>query len=85
MNVESGERYEVVVKHDVRGVLHKAGFKNLGQAHAFLRARWGALPNEWTRDMQCGGVVYDTHDSRKRVIVLGADYLTDEGRGDKGA
>ena len=45
-STESDERYEVVVKHDMKGVLHMGSFKTLSQARAFLMARWAELPVE---------------------------------------
>ena len=35
---ENDESYEVVVKHDLIGVLHNASFQTLNQAYAYLRA-----------------------------------------------
>ena len=39
-STESDERYEVVVKHYLKGVLHMGSFKTTNQARAFLMARW---------------------------------------------
>ena len=76
---ECDERYQVVMRHYLRDILHMASFNTLDQAHAYLRACWAKLPVD--RDMieiQCGAAIYDQHNSRKRVLVLGADYLTKE-------
>jgi hypothetical protein len=78
---ENDEPYEVVVKHHLIGVLHNASFQTLDQAHAYLRACWAKLP---VIDIQFSGAIYDKHNSRKRVLTLGADYLTTE-NGDKPA
>jgi hypothetical protein len=81
---ENAEPYEVVVKHDSIGVLHNASFQTLNQAHAYLRACWAKLPVESDIYIQFGGAIYDKHNSRKRVLTFGADYLTEE-NGDKPA
>ena len=73
---ENDEPYEVVVKHDWIGVLHNASFQTLNQAHAYLRACWAKLPVECDIDILFGGAIYDNHASRKRVLTLGADYVT---------
>jgi hypothetical protein len=76
---ESDERYQVVIKHYLKDVLHMASFKTLDQAHAYLRACWAKLPVDRDMiDIQCGAAIYDNHNCRKRVLVLGADYLTNE-------
>ena len=80
-STESDERYEVVVKHYLKGVLHMATFKTEKQAHTFLMARWAKLPVErGMANIDCGGAIYDTHESRKRIFTLGAAYLADEDR-----
>jgi hypothetical protein len=78
---ESDERYEVVVKHYLKGVLHVASFKTLEKAHAFLMARWAELPVERGMDqIDCGVGIYDKHEPGKRVYKLCARYLVDEDR-----
>ena len=80
-STESDERYEVVVKHYLKGVLHMASFKTTGQARDFLMARWAELPVErGMAEIDCGAAIYDKHESRKRVLTLGAPYLVDEDR-----
>ena len=91
---ESDKRYEVVVKHYLKGVLHMAYFNELNEAHNWLTARWaetvkrsGAKDAVDRADFQSsyGGAIYDPHQARKRVGgVLGADYVTKES-GSKGA
>jgi hypothetical protein len=81
---ENDEPYEVVVKHDLIGVLHNASFQTLNQAYAYLRACWAKLPVDRDIDIQLGGAIYDKHNSRERVLAFGADYLTEE-NGDKRA
>jgi hypothetical protein len=81
-STESDERYEVVVKHYLKGVLHMGSFKRKRQAHAFLMARWSELPVERGMvEIDCGAAIYDKHRSRKRLFTLGAAYLVDEDRG----
>jgi hypothetical protein len=81
---EAGERYEVVVKHYLKGVLHVASFKTLEKAHAFLMVRWAELPVECGMDqIDCGAGIYDKHESGKRVYKLGTRYLVDEDRESK--
>jgi hypothetical protein len=65
-------------------ILHSASFQTLNQAYAYLRACWAKLPVECDIDIQFGGAIYNKHNSRKRVLAFGADYLTEE-NGDKGA
>jgi hypothetical protein len=78
---ESDERYEAVVKHYLKGVLHVASFNTLEKAHAFLMARWAELPVERRMEqIDCGAGIYDKHESGKRVYKLGARYLVDEDR-----
>jgi len=72
---EGDERYEVVVKHYLRGVLHMGAFKTLDQARAFLLQRWAKLPA--IAHTECGAAICDKHDSRKRILTLGAAYLVD--------
>ncbi|HEU5313188.1 MAG TPA: hypothetical protein VFU08_05120 [Candidatus Udaeobacter sp.] len=78
-STKSDKRYEVVVKHYSAGVLHKASFKTLNRAHAFLLARWNELPVDSGRtQIECGAAIYDKHESRKRLSTLGAAYLVNE-------
>jgi len=59
-------------------------FKTFEQARAYLMDRWANLRIErYLIQINCGGAIYDRHDSRKRVFLIGAPYLTDEGSGDK--
>ena len=81
---ENDEPYEVVVKHDLIGVLHNASFQTLNQAYTYLRACWAKLPVDCDIEIRFGGAIYDKRNSRKRVLAFGADYLTEE-NGDKGA
>jgi hypothetical protein len=63
-STESDERYEVVVKHYLKGVLHVASFKTLEKAHAFLMARWAELPVErGMEQIDCAAGIYDKHES----------------------
>jgi hypothetical protein len=81
-STESDERYEVVVKHYLKGVLHRTTFRTTDQARAFLLARWTEFSGD--PNIDCGGAIYDTHDSRKRILTLGAAaYLVDEDRADE--
>jgi hypothetical protein len=75
---ENDEPYEVVVKHDLIGVLHAASFQTLSEAHTYLRACWAKLPVDRDIDIRFGGAIYDKRNSRKRVLAFGADYLTEE-------
>ena len=78
---ESDERYEVVLRHYSAGVLHRASFKTLNRAHAFLKARWNGLPVDSGRtQIECGGAIYDKHESRKHLLTFGAAYLVNENR-----
>jgi hypothetical protein len=80
-STEGDERYEVVVKHYLKGVLHRASFKTGDQARDFLMARWAELPvKRGEANIDCGAAIYDTHESRKRIFTLGAAYLADEDR-----
>jgi hypothetical protein len=84
---ESDKRYEVVVKHYLKGVLHMAYFDDLNKADAWLKARWAELGVSGDRaalQIDYGGGIYDQHQARKRVAMLGADYVTKES-GSKGA
>ena len=83
---ENDEPYEVIVKHDLIGVLHNASFQTLNEAYAYLRACWAKLPIDCDIDIQFSGAIYDKHkhNSRERVLAFGADYLTEE-NGDKRA
>jgi hypothetical protein len=78
---ENDEPYEVVVKHDLIGVLHNASFQTLNQAYAYLRACWAKLPVDRDINIQFGGAIYDKHNSWERVLAFGADYLTEENGG----
>jgi hypothetical protein len=91
---ESDKRYEVVVKHYLEGVIHTAHFDELNKAHSWLMARWeevfkraGAKDAVDRADFQTsyGGAIYDQQEGRKRVMMLGADYVTNEKRDDKRA
>jgi hypothetical protein len=85
---ESDKRYEVVVKHCAKGVLHMAYFDELNKAHTWLMARWAEeFKAADARDgldrasfqSSHGGAIYDQHKARERVPgVLGADYVTKE-------
>ena len=76
---ESDKRYEAVVKHYSKGALHMAYFDELNQAHSFLLARWAKVRvDRRLIQIDCGGAIYDQRQRRKRVLVLGADYLTNE-------
>jgi hypothetical protein len=78
---ESDERYEVVLKHYSAGVLHRASFKTLNRAQAFLMARWNELPVDSGRThIECGAAIFDKYGSRKRLSTLGAAYLVNEDR-----
>jgi hypothetical protein len=78
-STESDGRYQVVVKHDMKGVLHMGSFKTLSQARAFLLDHWKKLPGERAmKDIEYGGAIYDKHESRKRLLTLGAAYLVDK-------
>jgi hypothetical protein len=78
-STKSDKRYEVVVKHYSAGALHKASFKTLNQAHAFLMARSNGLPTDSGRtQIECGAAIYDRHESRKRVSTLGEAHLVNE-------
>lgn len=81
---ENDESYEVVVKHDLIGVLHNRSFQTFSEAYAYLRACWAKLPVDCDIDIRFGGAIYDKHSSRERVLAFGADYLTEE-NGDKRA
>jgi hypothetical protein len=81
---ENDESYEVVVKHDLIGVLHNRSFQTLSEAYAYLRACWAKLPVHCDIDIQFGGAIYDKHSSRERVLAFGAGWLTKE-NGDKRA
>jgi len=78
-SVESNERYEVIVKHYLRGVLHVASFKTPNQARTFLTARWNELPvGSGRTQTECGAAIYDQHNARKRLLTLGASILVNE-------
>jgi hypothetical protein len=77
----SDERYEVVVKHYLKGLLHMAAFKTERQAHAFLMARWAELPVERGKaDIDCGAAIYDKQSGKRNLTLGGAAYLADQDR-----
>lgn len=79
VSTENDERYEVVVKHVVKGVLHVGSFRTFGQALDYLRDCWAHLNIErHLTQINCSGAIYDKHDSGSRVFLIGAPYLTDE-------
>jgi hypothetical protein len=73
---ESDRRYEVVVKHYLRGVLHMGSFETLNQARSYLLYCWAKLPR--MAQIDCGAAIYDKQNSGKHVLALGADYLVKE-------
>jgi hypothetical protein len=74
----------MVLKHCHDGVLHRGSFTTFEQARAYLMDCWAGLRIErHLIQINCGGAIYDKRDSRKRVFLIGAQYLTDEGTGDK--
>lgn len=84
---ESDKRYEVVVKHLLKGVLHMAYFDKLNEADSWLKARWAEeVKKEDIRDpldrdhfgTNYGGAIYDQQQGRKRVMLLGAEYVLKE-------
>jgi hypothetical protein len=80
-STESDERYEVILKHDQKGVLRMGSFKTLEQARKFLFDRWAELPERGeTLQVDYGAAIFDKQDSRKRILALGAHHLTDEDR-----
>jgi hypothetical protein len=79
ISTASDERYEVVVKHVVKGVLHMGSFKTFEQALNYLRDSWATLNIErHLTQINCSGAIYDKYDSGSRVFLIGAPYLTDE-------
>ena len=73
------KRYEVVLKHCHDGVLHTGSFTTFEQARAYLIDCWTGLRIErYLIQINYGGAIYDKRDSRKRVFLIGAPYLTDE-------
>ena len=59
-------------------------FTTFKQARAYLVDCWAGLRIERPSiQINCGGAIYDKRDSRKRVFLIGAQYLTDEGTDDK--
>jgi len=83
---ESDKRYEVVVKH-LKGVLHMAYFDELNEARSWLKALWAEeVKKEDIRDpldrahfqTNYGGAIYDQKRGRKRVMLLGAEYVLKE-------
>ena len=84
-STESDERYQVIMKHYLKGVLHIASFETIEQARTYLMYCWTTLPIErHSIQRDFGAAIYDKHNSRKRVLAFGADYLTEE-NGDKHA
>jgi hypothetical protein len=79
-STESDERYQVVMKHYLKGVLHIASFETIEQARTYLMYCWTELPIK-----DCGAAIYDKHDSRRPILTVGATYLVDEDRGDEPA
>ena len=76
---ESDERYEVVVKHDVKGVLHMGSFKTFEQAIDYLWDCWAHLKTDpHLIHIKCSAAIYDKHDSGSRVFLIGSPYLTDQ-------
>ena len=84
---ESDKRYEVVVKHLLKGVLHMAYFDEMKEARSWLNARWAEeVKKEDIRDpldrdhfqTRYGGAIYDQQHGRKRVMLLGAEYVLRE-------
>lgn len=80
MKDDSEKRYEAVVKHYLKGVLHMAFFDERDKATSWLIARWREVDVESVADRATsyGATVYDQHDSRQRIFTLGAPYVTDE-------
>ena len=55
------------------------------RAKRWLFRRWAALPvNLGMVETYCEAAIYDQNDSRKRIFTIGAAYLVEEDRGDKG-
>jgi hypothetical protein len=78
-STESGNRYEVIVKHYRDGVLHRAYFDDSDPAKRWLFRRWAALRVHLDMvETYCAAAIYDQHDSRKRIFTIGAAYLVDE-------
>jgi len=86
-SAESDKRYEVIVKHYLKSVLHMAYFDELNKAHSWLMARWeevfkkaGAKDAYDRADFQTsyGGAIYDQQEGRKRMMLLGAEYVLKE-------
>lgn len=79
MKPQSAERYEVVVKHCYNGLLHIGSFSNFDKARDYFMERWTNLRVErHLIQINCGGAIYDRHNWWKRVLTLGAPYLTEE-------
>jgi len=62
-----------------------AYYDELNEAHSWLMARWAELAKKaktsgdrTTLQIDYGGAIYDQHQARKRVAMLGADYVTKE-------
>jgi hypothetical protein len=73
---EADKRYEVILKHETRGVLHNAFFDDLNKAHAWLCARWSELRNDAADlEISYGGAVYDNDENHRRIFVLGTKHL----------
>ncbi len=64
-STEGDERYEVVVKHYLKGLLHRASFKTTNQARSFLLACWAKLPGERGKaNIDCGAAIYHLYIGR---------------------
>ena len=68
-----------------------AFYDELNKAESWLRARWAELAKKaktsgdrTALQINYGGAIYDQHQGRKRMMMLGADYITKES-GSKGA
>ena len=63
-------------------ILGSASLGSSSGRFKFLFDHWKELPREDAlRGIDYGAAIYDKHDSRRRVLMLGADYLTNEKRG----
>ena len=78
--VEGEKRYEVVMIHYARGVLHRESFDDVDAAKRWLIRRWaGLLIHLDIVASYCAAAIYDQHDSRKRIFTIGAAKLLGEG------
>ena len=78
METQSYERYEVVVQHVSKGVLHQGSFTTLGQARSFLVDQWARLPEPGILlSLYYCASIFDTH-ARRIVSVLGNSQLCGE-------